>query len=155
MFAALLLAAVSAAATPAQCNPGNVRLVSAGSQGAAGTLAEQFRMVPRRGVSCVSGGYPDIELIGTDGKVLDIKVGHLTDDLHPVRTLTFSHHRPARFDIRHPSFNGKTGKPCKHRVAAVRVFPPNQAGSLKVSLDRPLPRFCTRGAKVTPVGRRY
>jgi hypothetical protein len=152
---AALLAGVVAAAAPAPCHASDLTLASAGSQGAAGTEAEQLRLVPKRGVTCEMGGYPGIELIGPGGAKLGIHVGRLRDDLHPVRTLTFSHRHPARFDIRHPGASQPAGTPCRHRVVAVRVLPPNETAFLAASLPCPGPRFCVNGARVTPVGRRY
>jgi hypothetical protein len=124
-----------------------------GFDGAAGTGHELFRLVPRAGVRCTLGGYPGIALLGRHGHPV-VSVGRYHDDLHPVRTLTFSHRHPARFDIRHPDFDPRTTKPCTHRIAAIRVIPPNETRPLTHRFRHPL-HLCTTGAVVSPVGRHY
>jgi hypothetical protein len=83
-----------------------------------------------------------------------IHVGRYHDDLHPLRALTFSHRRPARFDVRHPNADPRTGRPCSQRIASARVIPPDATRALTWHFRRPL-HLCTQGARVTPVGRRY
>jgi hypothetical protein len=152
MLAALLAGAVAAAA-PGACHSSDLKLVYRGFQGAAGTGAEMFRLSPRSGIRCTLRGYPGVALLDARGRSV-IHVGKLHDDLHPVRTLAFSHRRPARFDVRHPDFNSRTGKRCMQRIAAVQVIPPGETHALTLQFGHAL-RLCKAGARVTPVGRRY
>ena len=147
-----LVAALAAAATPA-CATDQLRLHYKGFDGAAGTGHELFRLTPRAGVRCRLGGYPRIALLDPRGRK-GIHVGRYHDDLHPVRTLTFSRRRPARFDFRHPDFDPVTTKPSTRRIVAIEVRPPNQTDFLTLDFRRSL-RLCKAGARVSPVGRRY
>ncbi len=147
-----LLAAVAAAAAPT-CASNQLTLHYKGFEGAAGTGYELFRLVPRRGLTCRLGGYPGVALLDSRGRTV-IHVARYHDDLHPLRTLTFSRRKPARFDVRHPNADPRTGRRCSHRVASVRVIPPNATRALTWHFRRPL-HLCTKGARVTPVGRRY
>ena len=149
------LAAPTAVAAPAACHTGDLRLAFAGSEGAAGTMFEKLRLAPRPGVSCTLRGYPGVALLGRRGRVKPVHVARIHDDLHPVRTLAFTRRRPARFDVRHPSFDPRTTRTCGLRVYAIRVIPPGETSSLTVRVGRTPLRFCRAGARVTPVGRRY
>jgi hypothetical protein len=148
-----LLAALVAAAAPHPCSTDQLRLVYHGGQGAAGTFYEAFRLAPKPGVRCRLGGYPGIALLDSRGHKV-VHVGRFHDDLHPVKTLTFTHRRPARFVIRHPGASPKTGKPCRRRIVSIEVIPPNERDFLTVNFRRPL-LYCSAGAQVSPVGRHY
>ena len=147
-----LLAALASAATPA-CATDQLRLHYKGFDGAAGTGHELFRLTPRPGVRCRLGGYPGVALLDSRGRRV-IHVGRYHDELHPVRTLTFSSRLPARFDIRHPDFDPRTTKPCNHRIVSIEVTPPNASHFLTHDFRHAL-RLCKGGARVSPVGRRY
>jgi hypothetical protein len=151
VFAALLLVGVAAAAPP--CHSSQLRLVYHGGQGGLGTFYEAFRLEPRRGVRCRLGGYPGVALLDSRGHKV-AHVGHYHDDAHPVRKLTFTRRRPARFDVRHPGADPSTGKACPLRIVAAEMIPPNETQFLTVNFRRPL-HFCRAGARVTPLGRRY
>jgi hypothetical protein len=146
-----LLATVVAAASP--CPSDDLKLVYKGFDGAAGTGYELFRLVPRRNFGCHLGGYPGIALLDSRGHKA-IHVGRYHDARHPVRTLLFSRRQPARFDIRHPDANRRTGKPCAHRIVAVQVIPPNSTRVITHNFRRAL-HLCKAGAVVSPVGRHY
>ncbi|MEA2428848.1 MAG: hypothetical protein QOF37_2476 [Thermoleophilaceae bacterium] len=152
---ALLVAAAaapSAGAAARPCRTSDLRLVFAGSQGAAGTMFESLRLSPHRGVSCTLRGYPGVSLLGRHGRTLPVAVGR---EPGTVATLAFSHARPARFDVRHPSFDPRTTRPCRIHVFFFRVIPPGETSALTVSTGSQSRFFCRASVRVTPVGRHY
>ena len=152
-LAVLVAAAVApgAGAASRPCRTADLKLVFAGSQGAAGTMFESLRLSPHRGVSCKLRGYPGVSLLGRHGRTLPVAVHR---EPGTVSTLSFSHAHPARFDVRHPSFDPRSTRPCRIHAFFFRVIPPGETSALTISTGAPR-FFCRANARVTPVGRHY
>jgi hypothetical protein len=150
----VVAAAPTGAATPHRCATSELRLQYIRSEGAAGTIFEKLRFVARRhSVRCSLRGYPTVALQGRSGDELAIHVSRMRA---PKRTVIVAPGHFARFTVRHPSADPTTTQPCKTRVYGFGASPPGDTRALTARVGHhPKPLFCKRGARVTPVGRRY
>jgi len=154
---AVALGAVSAGAdtqvrAAAACEVNNVHLTFfPASEGAAGSLADKFRLRIRRGSNqpsrCSLRGYPKVKLLGKRGGVLPIRVRRAAGK---VRTLSLRRGKPVRFSILRR--NPETAN-CKfRRVYRISVHLRGQAKPLIIKGFDPI-RFCRAGTRVTPLSR--
>jgi hypothetical protein len=86
----------SSEARGTRCAPGELRLISFGGQGAAGTEFAYLRLELRRPDRCTLTGYPGVTLL-SGRRHLDI---HVRGDLgYPTRTVSLDAQHPAYFNL--------------------------------------------------------
>jgi Protein of unknown function (DUF4232) len=150
------LAAI-AATTPAssqtpdrRCVTSELRAISLGQQGAAGTQFGSLRLQLRRPGSCTLRGYPGITLLR----------GHRRLHLHVTRnhagpaprTTHLRWHHPADFNVVYRSYDAGAQRSCHSKVTGLNVIPPNTHRSLHVRLRPKAISICwSYGMTVQPV----
>jgi hypothetical protein len=132
------------------CTLNDAGLEYNGQDGAAGTLVEQFRYVKVGGGRCSLKGFPKVTLLRKSGRALPFRVRR--SGARPVRKVSLRQGKPVAFEVRHPSADPDTSRPCSTRVHGFRVRTPGFAKDLTLELSSPV-RFCEDGAKKTAFGR--
>ena len=150
--AVFLLALTGGTAAAAPCEVNNVRLTFfPAAQGAAGTLADDFRLAIRRGRGqpdrCSVRGYPHIELLGKRGKKLPIGIRRAGGK---ARRLSLAPGRRAWFQTRRR--NPEVANCRVRRVYGISIHIPGQAKPLVVEGFDPI-RWCRAGTRVTRIKR--
>jgi hypothetical protein len=138
-LAMLVAAGVAAAgvgatshAAVARCSTSALRAVSSGSQGAAGTDFAELRFELRRPGRCALGGFPGVTLLDGDARIA-VHVARFKGGGKP-RTVTLSRGHPAYFAFVYHAFDNVHQRACHVRVSGLRVIPPNERHSLRVTL---------------------
>src|SRR5205814_2291637 len=100
--AALVLTGVSAssaAVTTPACTSAGLKPIFGGSQGAAGTIQDTWRLRNAAAVTCTVAGYPEVHNYRADGRPLRTSVTHLGTS----STVTLAPGQHASFRLRYPN----------------------------------------------------
>jgi hypothetical protein len=135
----------------AACTVNDATLEYNGQDGAAGTLVETFRYVKRGGGRCSLEGFPKVTLLRKSGRALPIRVRR--SGARPVRRVGLRRGKPVHFEVRHPSADPDTSRPCSTRVWGFRIKTPGFSKDLELELSSAV-RFCDEGARKTAFSRR-
>ncbi len=120
------------AAAPARCPAGSLRAwLGVPGDGYAGGTAYQLELSNVSGRACTVYGYPGVSALGPGGHPLGSAAGRDTAD--PVRLITLGRGATAHVLLRITDVGNYSPASC-HPVTAValRVYPPNDFGSLQV-----------------------
>lgn len=147
-LALLSLGSTSAAqASSPRCAASELRVVSSGSQGAAGTQFSALRFEHRGPGHCTLSGYPGVTLLNGPDR-FNTDVGRFSTG-RPRTVRVDARHR-AYFDLVHRAMTSD-GRTCRTRVTHLRIIPPNTRRALSVRL-RPKPlSLCLESVRVQAV----
>ena len=147
-LAVVSLGSTSAAqASSPRCAAGELRVVSSGSQGAAGTQFSALRFEHRGPGHCTLSGYPGVTLLNGPHR-FNTDVGRFSTG-RPRTVRVDARHR-AYFDLVHRAMTSD-GRTCRARVTHLWIIPPNTRRALRVRL-RPKPlSLCLDSVRVQAV----
>jgi len=140
----------SAQAPNRRCATSELRAVSLGQQGAAGTQYGLLRLQLRRPGRCTLRGYPGITLLRGHRR-LHLHVAR--DHAGPApRTTHLRWHHSAYFNIIYRSHDAAAQRTCHSRVTGLNVIPPNDRRSLHARFRPKAISICwSYGMAVQPV----
>lgn len=151
---AVLLGAGSASqAALARCATSALRAVSSRGGAALGTEFAGLRFELRKPGRCTLGGFPGVTLLDGDAR-LAVHVARFAGGDRP-RTVTLDATHTAYFALAYHAFDNVRQRACHVRVSGLRIIPPNERHSLRVTLRPHALTVCADGRiSVTAVSSR-